>query len=157
MAASSCGGTPACSLCDVKRLIALYSSDEFDLSRATQAALDMLTRSGAGFFLMVESNNHFRDAEKSLARAVAMDKVIEQTAERMGDTDTLILFTADHSYDLRVPSALRAQPIVGQVVVHDSHTAEEVLVAAQGPGAEKVKGLLPNTHLFQIMKEAYGW
>ncbi|MGH9339483.1 MAG: alkaline phosphatase [Acidobacteriota bacterium] len=38
-----------------------------------------------------------------------------------------------------------------------SHTAEEVLVTAQGPGAQKVKGMFPNTRLFHIMKEAYGW
>ena len=142
---------------EAARLVALYSSDEFDLSRATQAALDILTRNESGFFLMVESNNHFRDVEKTLSRAVAMDKIIQQTAERMRDTDTLILFTADHSYDLRVPGAPRTQRIAEHVVVDGSHTAEEVLVAAEGPGAEKVRGLLPNTRLFQIMKGAYGW
>jgi alkaline phosphatase len=39
----------------------------------------------------------------------------------------------------------------------DDHTGEDVLVAAQGPGAERVRGLLSNTDLFQIMMAAYGW
>jgi hypothetical protein len=30
-------------------------------------------------------------------------------------------------------------------------------VAAQGPGAQRVKGYLVNTDLFYIMLSAYGW
>jgi alkaline phosphatase len=43
------------------------------------------------------------------------------------------------------------------VRVDDSHTGEQVLVAAQGPGAEKVHGFIRNTDLFDIMMSAYGW
>jgi alkaline phosphatase len=39
----------------------------------------------------------------------------------------------------------------------DDHTGEEVLVAAQGPGAERVRGFLSNTDLFQIVMAAFGW
>ena len=39
----------------------------------------------------------------------------------------------------------------------DDHTAEEVVVAARGPGAERVRGFLSNTDLFGIMMDAYGW
>lgn len=39
----------------------------------------------------------------------------------------------------------------------DDHTGEEVLVSAQGPGAERVRGVLSNTDLFHIMMAAYGW
>ena len=139
------------------RVIALYESEDFDLGVAVDKAIDILTRNPKGFFLMVESNNHFLDAEKSLSRLVAMDKVIRQTAERMGNTDTLILFTADHSYDLRISSAPKVPDVIPHVVIDGHHTAEEVLVAGQGPGAEKVKGFFPNTRLFHIMKDAYGW
>jgi alkaline phosphatase len=41
--------------------------------------------------------------------------------------------------------------------VEGSHTGEEVLVAAEGPGAREVKGIMPNTELFHIMMRAYGW
>jgi alkaline phosphatase len=43
------------------------------------------------------------------------------------------------------------------VHVDGSHTAEEVIVTATGPGAERVKGFMPNTRVFEIMMEAYGW
>jgi alkaline phosphatase len=37
------------------------------------------------------------------------------------------------------------------------HTGEEVVVAAQGPGAGRVRGFFKNTDLFRIMMAAYGW
>jgi alkaline phosphatase len=43
------------------------------------------------------------------------------------------------------------------VRVDDGHTGEEVVVAAQGPGAERVRGFIANTDLFHIMLAAYGW
>jgi alkaline phosphatase len=31
------------------------------------------------------------------------------------------------------------------------------VVAAQGPGSDKVKGFMSNTDLFRVMLSAYGW
>jgi alkaline phosphatase len=39
----------------------------------------------------------------------------------------------------------------------DGHTGEEVVAAAQGPGARRVHGFISNTDLFRIMMAAYGW
>jgi alkaline phosphatase len=36
------------------------------------------------------------------------------------------------------------------------HTGEEVLVAAQGPGAERVHGFIPNTAILGVMW-TFGW
>jgi alkaline phosphatase len=41
--------------------------------------------------------------------------------------------------------------------VDDTHTGEEVLATGRGPGAELIHGYFPNTYLFQVMLEAYGW
>lgn len=41
--------------------------------------------------------------------------------------------------------------------MEDGHTGEEVLVAAQGPGAARVRGYLANTDVFHIMMNALGW
>jgi alkaline phosphatase len=144
---------------DKHRLVGLFSSeDEFDLELATDAALDILERSERGFFLMVESNNHSRDVLHTLDRAVKMDRLIEEVAERMKGTDTLILFTADHSYDMRMSgTVIKGESIVPSMVVQGSHAGEEVLVAAQGPGAEKVRGFMRNTQLFDVMMDAFGW
>jgi alkaline phosphatase len=43
------------------------------------------------------------------------------------------------------------------VRVDDSHTGEEILVAARGPGAESLRGFIPNTAIFHLMMDAYGW
>jgi alkaline phosphatase len=54
---------------------------------------------------------------------------------------------AEKRSDLRIPA----------VRVDNGHTGEEVLVAAQGPGAERVRGYLANTDLFTVMMNAFGW
>jgi alkaline phosphatase len=73
--------------------------------------------------------------------------------------DTLIVFTADHSFDLRVVGGKKGESILeGKAVNVDGHHAgEEVVVAAQGPGSERVHGYMPNTQIFHIMMQAYGW
>ncbi len=60
------------------------------------------------------------------------------------DARRVVLLFPDAKFDL-------------EVKVEGSHTAEEVLVAAQGPGAGRVRGIFPNTELFHIMMAAYGW
>jgi alkaline phosphatase len=146
---------------------------EFDLDAATQRAIDVLSRNPKGFFLMVEGNVHVEELLRGLNRTIELDRTIRRTAERMGP-DTLILFTADHSYDFRIHAGRKGQPLLPGVTDpgfgddqdsvrlenvrrDDDHTAEEVLVAAQGPGAERVRGFLSNTDLFHIMMQAYGW
>jgi alkaline phosphatase len=41
--------------------------------------------------------------------------------------------------------------------MENGHSGEEVLVAAQGPGAQRVRGYMANTDLFRVMMAAYGW
>ena len=144
---------------DKQRVVGLFSSaGEFDLELATDTALDILERSPQGFFLMVESNNHSRDVAHTLGRTVKMDRLIEEVADRMKGTDTLILFTADHSYDMRLSGGVvKGESILPGMVVEGNHAGEEVLVAAQGPGAENVHGFMRNTQLFDVMMDAFGW
>lgn len=156
---------------DGRRVAALLPTEEFDLEAATQRAIDLLARNPKGFFLMVESDLHTEKLVRGLERTVAFDRIIQRTVERMKGSDTLILFTADHSFDLRVVrSARKGEPLVlpsgdgagpapadRGLIVSGHHSAEEVLVSAQGPGAERVRGFLSNTDLFHIMMAAYGW
>jgi alkaline phosphatase len=158
---------------DCQRVAILFDKGDFDLAAATQRAIDMLSRNPKGFFLMVESDLHTDNIVQGLERAVVFDRIIQRTAERMKG-DTLILFTADHSYDLRVHDGNRNEPLLSasekatatndkdsirfeNVRRDDDHTGEEVLVTAQGPGAQRVRGFLSNTDLFHIMMAAYGW
>lgn len=56
-----------------------------------------------------------------------------------------------------LPHGRRDEDVLQHVHIENSHAAVEVLVAARGPGAERVRGYLPNTRLFYVMMEAYGW
>ncbi len=158
---------------DATKAAVLFDKD-FDLHAATQRAIDVVSRNPKGFFLMVESDLHTENVLQGLNRAVAFDKTIRETVERMKGTDTLIIFTADHSYDFRVHSGRRGHPLVEEsdkllrvgdeqtlrlknVRRDDDHTGEDVLVVADGPGAVRVRGFLANTDLFRIMLAAYGW
>jgi alkaline phosphatase len=95
-------------------------------------------------------------ARKSVDNLAKFDKIIQRTADAWRK-NTLLLFTADHSYGLRLAGGRKGQDIVPLVKVEDGHTAEEVLVSAEGPGSQRVKGVMENTELFRVMLSAYGW
>ncbi len=137
------------------RVVALFDG-EFDLAAAVDHAIRILSRNPKGFFLMVESNNHSKDVKQTLDRTVTFDRIIRKVAGQFKQ-NSLILFTADHSYDLRLPRGPKGSEIVPLVKVDGSHSAEEVLVAAEGPGSTAVRGIFPNTRIFRIMMDAYGW
>jgi len=152
------------------RAIVLLGSNEFDLEAAVRRAIEILSRNRKGFFLMVESDLHTDKLKQGLDRTLLLDRIIEQTAHT-AKRDTMVIFTADHSFDTRlrggnkgeallpsdIAGAKTTSPAKPLIRVDGGHTGEEVLVAAQGPGAERVKGFFPNTQLFQIMLAAYGW
>jgi alkaline phosphatase len=154
-----------------KRAVVLFDSG-FDLEAATSRAIRILSRNPNGYFLMVESDAHTEKLVQGLDRVLQIDRAIRNTAEQT--RDTLILFTADHSYDFRINGGRRDEPLIPETIAadfgddedsiklenvrrEDDHTGEEVLVAAQGPGAERVRGFLANTDLFHIMMQAFGW
>jgi alkaline phosphatase len=154
-----------------RRAVVLLESADFDLAAAADKALEILSKNPKGYFLMVESDLHTDDPKRGLERAVAFDAYIGRTARELRNDRTLILFTADHSFDIRVRSGVPGEPLTLPVLekgapepavkpnvrVENGHTGEEVLVAAQGPGAERVRGFLLNTDLFRIMLAAFGW
>jgi len=161
---------------DATRAIALLDSADFDLAEAVQLAQRMLSRNRKGYFLMVEWDTHTNSLRRGLDRMVALDRVIGRTAQSAG-RDTLLLFTADHSFDIRVRGGQPGVPLldgfdeaeakrieenrrdirIPAVRMDNGHTGEEVLVAALGPGAGRVRGYLANTDLFDVMMNAFKW
>ena len=158
---------------DATRAIVMLDSGEFDFQTAIDYAIRMLSRNPRGYFLMVECDVHTDRIRRGLDRLVMFDRVIERTARHVGD-DTLILFTADHSFDLRLRGGTLDRPLlegleaaeaeapkgplrIAALRMDNGHTGEEVLAAAQGPGAEQVRGYMANTDLFRVMMTAYGW
>ncbi|MCC6367956.1 MAG: alkaline phosphatase [Bryobacterales bacterium] len=153
-----------------KKAILLVDGDDFKVDEAAAKAIRSLSRNPKGYFLMVEWDLHPGKVEKMLETAVALDRLIEQTATKLASRDTLVLFAADHSFDVRLRSGKRGAPLLlpanakdfanggkFDLAVGTSHTGEEVLVAAHGPGAQLVKGFMPNTRIFEIMLAAWGW
>ena len=140
------------------RVLDLWETESFDLQTAVDGALAILSRNPKGFFLMIESDCHGKDAKHDLDRAVAVDRVIRSVTERYRK-NTLVLVTSDHSYDLRLWPGARTKDILPFVHIEKDgdHTAEEVYAFADGPGSEQVHGFFPNTHLFDIMMDAFGW
>jgi alkaline phosphatase len=154
---------------DARRAIAVVDG-QIDLNAAAKRAIQALSRNSKGYFLMIESDAHTDNPEAGLQRLVDFDKLIREIAGMVNLNDTLLLFTADHSFDLRVYSGGPDEPLLkgfnGQkerslrlpfVRMDNSHTGEEVVVAALGAGAERVRGFVPNTQLFHVMMAAYGW
>ena len=39
----------------------------------------------------------------------------------------------------------------------NGHTGEPVMIAAMGPGADRVRGYMLNTDIFKVMMQAFGW
>jgi alkaline phosphatase len=158
------------------RAMVVHANADFDLDEAVRAAHRILSRNPRGYFLMVESDTHTDQVRQGLDRMVGFNRVIERTAALVG-RNTLLLFTADHSFDLRIRGGLRGNALlegleeaeakaqaekrrdirIPALRMDNGHTGEEVLAAAQGPGAEGVRGFMSNTDLFVVMMRAYGW
>ncbi|MBI4911063.1 MAG: alkaline phosphatase [Acidobacteria bacterium] len=153
---------------DANRAIVLSDDSEFDIHTATELAIRILSRNKKGYFLMVESDLHAspKNVRCGLERAAKFDDLIQGIAGSV--KDTLVMFTAGHSSDFRIAGVAKRDASFfteadGKLVpaksvsVNGHHSAEQVLVAAQGPGSQRVKGFLANTDLFHIMLGAYGW
>ncbi|RPI28518.1 MAG: alkaline phosphatase, partial [Acidobacteria bacterium] len=151
------------------RFVALFDTMDFDLPPLVHHAIDKLSQNPKGYFLMVECDVHTDKLKLGLEHVGVLDRIVRQVVERVAD-DTLVIFTADHSFDIRMRGGKPGEPLLqGEesasagtppkpfIRVDDGHTGEQVLVAAKGPGAERVQGFIQNSDLFAIMMAAYGW
>lgn len=150
-------------------------ADQIDVSAASLRALELLEQSPEGYLLVIEWDAHTDDARKGLQNVADFDQLIREIESRVDLDDTLLIFTADHSFGLQIDGGRRGEDVMQgydawkasgsdedlvrleHVIVNRSHTAEEVPVLAIGAGAERVRGYFSNTHLFRIMMDAYGW
>lgn len=150
-------------------------ADSIDVRAATLRALDLLEDSPQGYFLMVEWDAHTDDVRKGLQNVVDFDRLMAEVEQRVNLDDTLLIFTADHSFGLQVDGGQRGEPLLAgyeewkqegtdedvvrlrNVMINRTHTAEEVMVLATGAGAHRVRGYFPGTQLFNVMLDAWGW
>jgi alkaline phosphatase len=161
---------------DARRAIVLLDSSNFDIEEAALAAHRILSRNKKGYFLMIEGDTHTDNVRVGLDRMVALDKTVARMASTVG-RDTLLVFTADHSFDIALRGGLLGKPLlegleaeqakaaeekrrnirIPAVRMDNGHAGEPVMIAAMGPGAERVRGYMQNTDVFKVMMQAFGW
>lgn len=150
-------------------------ADQLDVRAGALLALSILQKSKKGYFLMVEWDAHTDDPKKGLDRVVAFDKLMREIESKVDLKDTLLLFTADHSFGLQVDNGEPDEPLLAgyeewqsspdkkgnvrlkNVFVNRTHTGEEVATLATGAGSDQVRGYFPNTKIFHVMLDAWGW
>jgi alkaline phosphatase len=149
---------------DKNRLIALFDEVDFDFNAAVEQAVARLSKNTKGYLLIAFSDCHLSKAAKSLSRIVELDKAVNNAAQKHQE-DTLVMMTADHSYDLRLKGEALTETartasikdVVSVISLEERHTAEEVPVMAVGPGSELVHGWVSNTDVFHYIMRAFGW
>jgi alkaline phosphatase len=141
-----------------KRPIVVLEKD-LDVPAAARRALKELSSNRKGYFLMIEWDAHTTDPKRGLDNIVGLDKLMREIASTVNLKETLLLFTADHSFQIQLTGGTRGEPILtgNALTTGKSHTGEEVVAAALGAGSEQVRGFFPNTRLFQVMWNAFGW
>lgn len=142
--------------------------DEPSLIEMSIKALEILSRDPDGFFLMIEGGRidhagHNNDRVAVIYETVAFDETVGAVMEWLeahGLADeTLVIVTSDHETGgLAVTGPKGHLPKRGEKPeakwAHDYHTAEDVPIWAEGPGAEAVRGHMDNTEVFRVMEGA---
>jgi len=133
------------------------------LPQATAQALDYLSTSDAGFFLMVEGSQidwggHANDARYIIEEMIDFEKAV-QNALDFADKNpgTLVLITADHEtggLSLSAPEVYGKRDYRGinPTFSTGGHSASLIPVLAYGPGAEQFMGFYQNNDIFGKMK-----
>jgi alkaline phosphatase len=148
----------------------------------TDKAIDLLSSSDDGrrngFFLQVESasidkQDHAANACGQIGETEQVDQAIQEAlAFAQRDRKTLVIVTADHAHSSQIVdsagpglSVKLATPEGSEMIVaygtaplggSQQHTGSQVRVAGYGPNAANVVGLIDQTDLFFIMKQAMG-
>jgi alkaline phosphatase len=146
------------------KVIMMTDDVKMDLKTGVDDAIARLSKNPKGFVLVVFSDCHTGKTRTSLSRIVELDNIVREVAAAHKQ-DTMMLWTADHSYDLRIKGETLTETlkknegknIAAAVSLEDEHTAEEVPVMAIGPGSERVHGFISNTDVFHILMQAPGW
>lgn len=154
----------------VEALLGLFDTDVIrdpasrdpSLAEMTRAALAVLDRDPAGFFLLVENEHIDHATHENLSLAVlaaellSLDAAVEIALEYARDRpETLILVTADHETGglSLVPTLLEGVETLEARFGWTDHTLTLVPLFAIGPGAEGFGGILRNDEIGRLLLE----
>lgn len=160
------------------------ATPEPSLSQMTEKAIELLGSKnrgkGKGFFLQVEGASidkraHASDPCGQIGELVAFDKAVKVAldyARQRGDTQVMV--TGDHSHTPQIIEAGSNPPGfasrlttkegqvetisygTGRTPSSQQHTGAQIRIAAEGPGAVNVLGLIDDTDQYDIMAGALG-
>ncbi|AOA57432.1 alkaline phosphatase [Acinetobacter larvae] len=156
-----------------------FTADVPTLKDMTSKAIELLKSNDKGFFLQVESGsidkaNHASDPCGQIGETVQLDEAIQVAlAFAKENPDTLIIVTGDHAHTSQIiPNETKSPGNTLKLITKDNvpmsinygtsttssqeHTGAQVRTAAYGPRAGNVSGLLDQTDLFFIMRDALG-
>lgn len=150
------------------------------LKEMTDKSIELLSESKAGkkngFFLQVESasidkKDHAADVCGQIGETEQMDEAVKSALDfAKADGNTLVVVTADHAHTSQIIDT-EGPGLNSRVTTHDGsemvvgyntsaaggsqqHTGTQIRVAAYGPGAANVVGLIDQTDLFYVASDA---
>ncbi|WP_392559441.1 alkaline phosphatase [Orbus mooreae] len=149
------------------------------LAEMTQKGIELLDVNNNGFFLQVEGASIDKQAHEAnpcaqFGETVDLDEAVQvalKFAEKNGDT--LVIVTGDHAHATQIiPHDAQAYGLTLKMITADNspmtvsyatsdtesqnHTGTQIRIAAYGPNAANVSGLLDQTDLFFIIRDAMG-
>jgi len=118
-------------------------SEEPTLVEMTEAAIEVLSKGDAGYYLFVEGGlidwaHHSNMAHLALDEAVMLSKAVGRAAELTSREDTLIVVTSDHSHTMTINGyPHRGSDILGHPKISSSDNMPySTLSYANGPSAK---------------------
>lgn len=127
--------------------------------KATQLALDYLSQSKDGFFLMSEGSfidwaGHQNNAEMLVAEQLDFDDVLAVVLDfAKKDKNTLVVVTADHETGGVALTGGETPDKLSLKFNTKHHTAALIPIFAYGPGSENFQGIYENNDVYHKIKK----
>ena len=130
------------------------------LGDASSMAIEFLSGSEKGYFLMIEGSQidwagHGNQAKYMIAEMNDFNQVINRVLDMVGnDGETLVIVTADHETGGFTLGAAGRNgynadySVINPTFATTNHSATMVPVFSTGPGAENFNGIYENTEIF---------
>lgn len=153
------------------------TSDIPNLAQMTSKAIELLNVNPKGFFLQVEGasidkQDHAANPCGQIGETVDLDEAVQVALDfAQTNGETLVIVTADHAHTSQlIPNNAKAPGLTQTLRAKDGslmtitygtsetdsqeHTGSQIRIAAYGPGAPIFSGLIDQTDIFFIIKQA---
>lgn len=134
------------------------------LPQASAKAIEILSKSKKGFFLMIEGSQidwagHENVADTLIDETIDFDNAVGKVLDfAEADGHTLVIITADHETGgvTIIDGDIQTHKVKLNFSIKD-HTPILIPVYSFGPGSENFNGIYENTEIFQKMRNSFGF